>query len=202
MGSLDNVVLAGASFLVLAAFLIPFGATLHSAVIMAYGMDSANDGVFFFIGGIASLWFSRNHRHWVNCYARESIEGLAMLFGVGSYWLGIILVASTGAGLHQMVVGLIFGPIGMAVNWYWHGRVEADDADHEGFTWHLLANLAGAAAMIPCGIFAFVFAAPSVNLWGAYVVLIATAAMCIGPGWKVLVRVWHRPSDHENEVDP
>lgn len=191
------VVGAGLSFLVYAVLLIPLARLLESSVIMAAALDSVNDGVFFLIGGLASLWLAGHSRHWLNCYARESLELAAMMFGIVSYTLGIMLQPSTETSFGQLAVGLTFGPIGIALNLYWHRRVEAGHDDHEGFSWHLLADLLASAALIPCGCLAYWTGDPRVNLWGAVAVLIATVLLAVVPARRVLARVWHRPADHD-----
>ena len=140
----------------------------------------------------------------MHCYTREVIELTAILFGLVSYGLGIALQPSVGTNISQLYIGIALAPVGAIMCWFWHRRVTVagPELHHEGFKWHLVADMAGAIAIAPCGIIAATTHWAGINFWGAVAVLALTAILCVQPALGVIARLSHCPSRHIYDPAP
>jgi Co/Zn/Cd efflux system component len=194
-GSLHRwpVMLAGLSFLLLAAVLLPTGRILGSASVVALGAETAFDGLFYLFGGAVSGLLDRSSFHSLYCYARESVELAALGSGL-VFVVTVLTQPNTGTGGDQALVGVAGALVAVVAVLYWHPHLDAHG--HHGFDWHLIADVIMGAAVAAGSIVAWITERPAANYWIAVAGSIIALIFSLRPGWRIVGRLWHRPSHH------
>lgn len=194
------VIGAGLSFLTLGAILVVSARSFASPALAGLGSELIFDGSYYLVGGILSHLFARSSTHFWSCWSRESLELVALLAGTVVFALGAFLQPGNGTGLGQMVAGLIFAPIAIPLNWYWHRRLEPSAAGHHhtGFDTHMKIDAATALLVACAGVAAYLSSNPAWNMVFSVLVVVVAVAWSIGPAGRIVGRMSHRSHDHKD----
>jgi|GEM_PF-2245930 len=192
------VIGAGLSFLTLGALLTSSARAFSSSALAGLGYELLFDGSYYLVGGILSHLFARSDTHFWSCWTRETLELVALLAGTGFFALGALLQPSTQTSLAQMVAGLVFAPIAVPLNWYWHRRLEpsAGGHHHTGFDTHMKIDATTAILVAIAGVAAFATGNPLWNSIFAGIVVIIAIGWSIKPALHITSRMSHRTHNH------
>ena len=194
---LNPVILAGFSFLIFAPIELIAGFTLHNPTISANASHDAFDGLFFLIGGSIDVLLARSTRHALYCWSRKGLSIAIGLLASVFVGIGILLAQTPEAGASQLVAALILGPASIALNWWWHKRLEVHgDEHHHGYNVHLLVDAGSGLIVIGAAILTTALDDATINLWGAYSILSLAFFLGVRALWRDFPTLIHRPSNH------
>jgi len=164
------------------------------------GYELLFDGSYYLVGGLLSHLFARSDTHFWSCWTRETLELVALLAGTFFFALGAFLQPSSETSLAQMVAGLVFAPIAIPLNWYWHRRLEPPTGGHHhtGFDTHMKIDAATAALVAASGVVAFATHNPIWNSFFAGIVVGIAISLSIKPAFHIMSRMSHRAHNHNN----
>jgi hypothetical protein len=163
------------------------------------GYELSFDGSYYLVGGLLSHLFAASGRHFFHCWSRETLELVALLSGTLFFAIGALHQPSTQTSLAQMIAGLVFAPIAVRLNWYWHRRLEPTSGGHHhtGFDAHMRIDAATAALMAAAGVVAFITGNPGWNSLFAGIVVGVAIGWSVKPAVRIASRMTHRSRNHQ-----
>ena len=196
------VIGAGLTFLAIALAMLGAGHLTHSALLRASGSEAAFDGIYYLIGGTASLALARSVRHWLHCWSRQSLSLGACLLAVFFYGYGALTEANPSASGGQALFGLLLGPVYLVLNLYWHRRLEEeDDHHHAGFDAHLVVDAIASGVLAVGGLLAWFLMNGRINYWSAVAVLTVAVPFSLWRSWHIVSSMRHRAHNHPPKDD-
>ena len=195
---LGPVIGAGLSFISLGAILAFSASAFSSSALAGLGYELLFDGSYYLLGGLLSQLLTQSKTHFWNCWSRETLELIALLAGTIVFAIGAIRQPSAQTSLGQMAAGLVFAPIAVPMNWYWHHKLQplSGKHHHNGFDTHMKIDAATAILVAMAGVVAFATGNPQWNKIFAAVVVAIAIGWSAKPAYRITIRMAHHPRNH------
>jgi Co/Zn/Cd efflux system component len=193
------VVLAGVCFLLFAPIEIVASFIVHNSAIAGNAFHDAFDGVFFIVFGYYDRRMLLSPEHRIFCTRRGRFGIVTACLAVLFVAAGLTFVQSDNTSFHQMAAGIVIGPVSFFLNFYWERRLSSHaDHKHNGFSVHLLGDMAGSVIAGTSGILAFASGFAIWNTFGGYAIFASTLAIAAPKSIKLWRSISHTEDQHHD----